>query len=135
MNYEILTKIISELIFCSAKLLINSYIKYLHSSWFFVIFYCNIEEIVSSPVSEWNRESRAEAHTQLIAMSKFPFITISCTSQRVLSYTKGLSIKVQGTYVDVAHAFRDVPLVKSTLENLHQNVDAFHHLLIKSVKE
>jgi len=99
----------------------------------FIAIYSCLEEIASSPVSEWNRESRAEAHTQLTAISKFSFIATLLISQRVLSYTKGLSVKLQGAYVDVARAFHDVTLVKSTLEKVRQNVDAFHHLLYEEI--
>jgi len=99
----------------------------------FIAIYSCLEEIASSPVSEWNRESRAEAHTQLTAISKFSFIATLLISQRVLSYTKGLSVKLQGAYVDVARAFHDVTLVKSTLEKVRQNVDTFHHLLYEEI--
>jgi len=97
----------------------------------FIAIYSCLEEIVSSPVSEWNRESRAEAHTQLTAISKFSFIATLLISQRLLSYTKGLSVKLQGAYVDVARAFRDVTLVKT--ENLRQNIDTFHCSLYQEI--
>ena len=42
---------------------------------------------------------------------------------------KGLSVKLQGAYVDVSRTFCDITVVKSTLENLCQHVDTFHRAL------
>ena len=44
----------------------------------------------------------------LLALSQFPFIVGLHITQAVLGYTKGLSIKLQGKYVDVARAHRDI---------------------------
>ena len=92
-----------------------------------------LEDIANSPVNEWNRESRAEAHTLLTAMSNFSFIATLLITQKILSYTKGLSVKLQGAYVDVAWAFHDVNLVKTSLERLRQHVDTFHHTQYEEV--
>ena len=52
-------------------------------------------------------------HSLLLSISQFLLLS-TCTSQKVLSYTKGLSIKLQGRYVDVVRAYRDIELVKKT---------------------
>ena len=57
------------------------------------IVYC-MEEIASSHASEWNRDSHANSF--LLAISQFSFVAALVISHNVLSYTKGLSVKLQG---------------------------------------
>ena len=65
---------------------------------------------------EWNRETRSHAQSLLLALSQFSFVVTLVATQSVLAYTKGLSVKLQGAYVDVACAHREIETVKSTLE-------------------
>ena len=55
-------------------------------------------------------------------------------TQAVLGYTKGLSIKLQGKYVDVARAHHDIEQVKSTLLNARRNVESFHKSIYGDAK-
>ncbi len=55
--------------------------------------FCCFEAI---PPTAWNRETRSDAHSFLLAMSQFSFIVALIYSQKVLGYTKGLSVKLQG---------------------------------------
>ena len=57
---------------------------------------CCMEEIASSHASEWNRESRSDANSFLLAISQSSFVVALVLSHNVLSYTKGLSVKLQG---------------------------------------
>lgn len=59
-------------------------------------------------------------------MSQFPFIVALVLSQKVLAYTKGLSVKLQGRYVDVVRAHDDIESVKATLTGVRSRVDDFH---------
>ena len=54
-------------------------------------------------------------------------------TQKVLAYTKGLSVKLQGCYVDVVHAYKDVESVKTTLRGVQSRVDDFHTRVYKQV--
>ena len=56
-------------------------------------------------------------------------------TQTVLGYTKGLSIKLQGKYVDVARAHRNIEQVKSTLLNAWRNVESFHKVSMVMLNE
>ena len=47
-------------------------------------------------------------------------------SKEVLGYTKALSVKLQGWYVDVVRAYKDVSFVQETLRNAREGVDVFH---------
>ncbi len=53
-------------------------------------------------------------------------------TKEVLGYTKALSIKLQGRYVDAVKAYRDVSLVKDTLASSRANVDQFHSRVYKN---
>lgn len=94
----------------------------------FLPTYCCLEAIFyeSSP-SDWNRETRSEAQSLLLAMSQFSFVVALVLSQKILAYTKGLSIKLQGRYVDVVRAHRDIQSVKTTLKNVRYQIDHFHN--------
>ena len=87
---------------------------------------CCLEAIVYSPPSDWNRETRSDAQSLLLAMSQFSFIVALVLTQKVVAYTKGLSVKLQGRYVDVVRAHRDIDTVKTTVRGVRSRVDEFH---------
>ena len=62
-----------------------------------------LKEISHASGEAWNRETRNDAQTFLLAISQFTFIVALVLTQRVLAYTKGLSVTLQGRYVDVAN--------------------------------
>ena len=85
-----------------------------------------LEAIANASTAEWNRESRSDAQSLVLSMLRFSFILALVATQRVLAYTKGLSVKLQGPYVDVAHAHREIETVKTTLQGVRANVKSFH---------
>ncbi len=89
-----------------------------------------LEEIRDS--RDWNQESRKDAQSYLLALARFPFIISLIVTKEVLGYTKALSIKLQGRYVDAVKAYRDVSLVKDTLASSRANVDQFHSRIYKN---
>ena len=105
----------------------------LFSDLFMPIISC-LEAISQSSSLEWNRDSRSDAQSFLLALSQFPFIVGLHITQAVWRYTKGLSIKLQGKYVDVARAHRDIEQVKSTLLNARRNVESFHKSIYGDAK-
>ena len=44
----------------------------------------------------WNRETRPEAQSLFLALSRFPFIISLHITTDILAYTKALSVKLQG---------------------------------------
>ena len=65
----------------------------------------SLEEIVRASPAEWNRETRSVAHSYLLALSQFSFIVTLVVTQKILAYTKGLSIKLQGRYIDALRQY------------------------------
>ncbi len=99
---------------------------------FLPTFSC-LEAIAHSSTSDWNRETRADAQSLLLALSQFPFMVALVLSQKILAYTKGLSVKLQGQYVDVVRAYQDIESVKEVIRGVRSRVDDFHSLVYQDV--
>ena len=61
-------------------------------------------------------------------------MTLQAT-QSVLSYTRGLSVKLQGRYTDVARAYCEVETVKNAVQSLRANVDSFNARVYGEAKQ
>ena len=72
-----------------------------------------LDLIADERPDEWNRETRADTHSFILSLSQFSFIVAVVLTQKILSYTKGLSTKLQGRYIDDIRAYHDVELVKT----------------------
>ena len=92
----------------------------------FLPIVCCLEKISLSSNTEWNNDSRSDSQFLLLALSQFSFIVTLTATQNVLAYTKGLSVKLQGRYVDIARAHREISNLKATLQNIRSNVNSFH---------
>ena len=75
-----------------------------------------LETIALSPAADWNRLTRQDAYSLLHSLVRFPLLVALIVMREVLLITKGLSIKFQGTYVDIVRAHREVALVKRHIE-------------------
>ena len=62
----------------------------------------------------------------LACLTQFPFIVTLVVAKDVLVYTKALSEKLQGLYVDVVRAYNQITFVKSTLQSARDGVDSIH---------
>ena len=94
---------------------------------------CCLEDIKDS--REFNRESRSEAQSFFLAVCHFPFLVTLLVAKELLGYTKALSVKLQGRYVDVVRAYNEVSFVKSALQSTRESVDSFHSLFYSKALE
>ena len=78
---------------------------------------CCLEDIKNGSCDDWSQETRRDALSYFIALTQFPFIFALSVTKELLGYTKALSVKLQGRYVDVVKAFVEVDTVKKTLNN------------------
>lgn len=78
--------------------------------------------------------SRADAQALLLAMSQFSFIVGLQAAQTVLAFTKGLSVKLQGRYNDVACAYHEIETVKAALKKARTNIKPFHDGIYSQAK-
>ena len=88
-----------------------------------------LQTIALSPAADWNRQTRQDANSLLHSLVCFPLLVALIVTREVLLITKGLSIKLQGTYVDTVRAYREVSLVKRHNEENWQKVDEFHQCI------
>ena len=79
-----------------------------------------------STSSKWNRDTTSGAHSCLLAMSQFTFICTLLITTTTLACTKGLSLKLQGHYIDTVHAHTDFESVKSLVKRFRSEIDSFH---------
>jgi len=52
-----------------------------------------------------------------MALTRFPFIFALSITKEVPGYTKALSVKLQGRYVEVVKAFTEINTMKNTQYN------------------
>jgi len=108
--------------------------------WPFVFIVCSFEGIAGSSGGKWNRDTRSDTQSFLLAMSQFSFIVTLVSTHNVLAYTKGLNVKLQGPYVDITHASHEIANVKETLKKARSNVNTFYShihsqaMMIRSTK-
>ena len=88
-----------------------------------------LEDISRSSSSQWSRDSRHEAQSFLLALSQFSFIVSLLLTQKILAYTKGVSVKLQGRYVDIVKAHQDIESIKSALKRVRSTIDHFHDVV------
>ena len=70
--------------------------------------------------------TRSDAHSSLLALSQFSFICTLVVTQTILACTKGLSVELQGRYVNVVRAHKDIEAVKLVLKGFRSEVDRIH---------
>ena len=100
----------------------------------FMPVFCCLDAISRSSPSEWNRESKTDAQSFLLAMSQFPFIIALQATQNILAYTKGLSVKLQGRYTDIARAYHEIETVKSAIQTARTNINSCHNIVYTQAK-
>ena len=84
----------------------------------FLPIVCCLEKISLSSNTEWNNDTQSDSQSLLLALSQFSFIVTLTVTQNILAYIKGLSVKLQGRYVDIARAYREISNLKTTLQNI-----------------
>ena len=94
---------------------------------------CCLEDIKDS--TDWNRASRSDAQSLLLALTHFSFIVALVITKDVLAYTKALSIKLQGRYVDVVSAYNQISFVKTTLQCARDDIGAVHARIYETALE
>ena len=88
-----------------------------------------LDNINANNGREWNRESRVDAYSLLLALQNFSFIVSLVVAREILAITKPLSIQLQGSYTDIARAHRDVDQVRRQVKLNRNDIDKFHSLV------
>ena len=88
---------------------------------------CCMEDI--KDLSEWNHDSRADAQSLFLALTQFPFIVALVVTKDILAYTKPLSVKLQGRYVDIVRAYGQIKIIETTLKDARRGIENCHSLI------
>ena len=68
----------------------------------------------------------ADVNLCLGTLTDFRFTITLIITKNVLAYTKGLSVKLQGKWQDIAREYKDVKLVKESISKARGSIDPFH---------
>ena len=100
----------------------------------FIPVFCCLEAVYHG-VPHLNGTGKAkQMQSFLLAMSQFPFIIALQATQNILAYTKGLSVKLQGRYTDIARAYREIETVKSAIQTARTNINSCHNIVYTQAK-
>ena len=92
------------------------------------VIVATLETIKANADRSWNADSRKKAVRHYHAIANFDFVvTLTvCCYQAVLAFTKGLTVKMQGTSSDILGVFSDIKDVVKTLSSVRQKVEENH---------
>ena len=85
-----------------------------------------LETIKANADRSWNADSTKKAVSHYHAIVNFDFVVTLTVCQAVLAFTKGLTVKMQGTSSDILGVFSDIKDVVKTLSSVHQKVEENH---------
>ena len=75
----------------------------------------------------WNRKTVSDARSLLKGIMDFQFIATLIITKNIMSYSKILSVALQGTSIDIVKAFRMINLVKTTLQDARDKITEFNN--------
>ncbi|XP_068704634.1 52 kDa repressor of the inhibitor of the protein kinase-like [Montipora foliosa] len=90
-----------------------------------------LETIKANADRSWNADSTKKAVSHYHAIANFDFVVTLTVCQAVLAFTKGLTVKMQGTSTDILGVFSDIKDVVKTLSSLRQKVEEKHAKLFQ----
>lgn len=85
--------------------------------------------------STFNTESITKANGLFHAVLQSDFIMSMIVCREILSYTRGLTVKLQGKCVELNQAYKDVQLVKETLDHIRSRIESYHRKWFDTAKE
>ena len=88
-----------------------------------------LDNINSNNGREWNRESRADAYSLLLALQMFSFVVCLIVAGEILAIIKLLSSQLQGSYTDIARAHHNIDRVKRQVRQNRDDLNKFHTLV------
>lgn len=75
---------------------------------------------------QWNRDTTTQASALLKRMD-FEFTITLIITQKILSFTAGITTSLQKKGIDIAKAYEDVQRVIQTLEHVRSNIESFYN--------
>ena len=78
--------------------------------------------------NHWNHDTTSDASCYLSAISEFKFIFTLNVVSSVLQYARPLTVELQKRDIDIASAFQMVQLLRTTLNDIRNNIDRHHNI-------
>ena len=86
--------------------------------------HANINQLDETYSQGWSAKDKQEASPYLYALSNFNFIIALISLYRLMHPSAGITKKLQGRSIDVAHAFNEVESVVNDLGAVRSNIDS-----------
>lgn len=92
-----------------------------------------LDEIRNDKMFHPDTTTKANGLFHAISHSDFIMAMIIC--KELLSYTRGLTTKLQGKNMELPQAYTDVQTVKETLQEVRKNIENYHRVWFATVQE
>ena len=83
----------------------------------------------------WNSDTHTTAGNLKNIVQSFAFIANLVIVQRVLSYSRVITVKLQKMEMDIMKGYRDVTVIRRTVEEIRKNVNQHHKEWYQKIKE
>ena len=83
----------------------------------------------------WNSETHTTAGHLLSVIKSFEFIANLIIIQRVLSYTRYITVKLQKIEMDIMKGYSEVNVIRTTVKEIREDVDKHHKEWYDRIKE
>ena len=90
-------------------------------------------ETIQDESHRWSTDSLTDARSLLLAITCPEFIASLVITQRVLSYTTGITRSLQAQSRDIIEAVDHIDTLRNTLQSVRDNVDEHHRNWIRDV--
>ena len=91
------------------------------------------EEVSELFQDGWDPSSRARASAILNAICSFNFIITFLVVYKMLSHLSGITVKLQGSTVDILQAFSEIESIKDNYKSLRTNINEQFHRIYEHV--
>ena len=85
--------------------------------------HATLDKIATNEKKEYSKKNKDTAKPLMKGIENFDFIAALVIVQKILAYTRGLTVKLQKVETDLVQTFHDVSLLLQTLKELRTNID------------
>ncbi len=71
----------------------------------------------------WDPESKIKANSFFLSITEFEFIIVFLIIYQFLSHLAGITVKLQGTEVDIMEAYNQIDDIKSYYKTIRENIN------------
>ena len=94
-----------------------------------------LEKITENEDKSFSRTNMDAARPLLLGITQFEFIAVLVIVQKILGYTRGLTVKLQSTDTDLVKTSADILMFKQTLHVVRSDIDAHFNTWYERILE